>query len=228
MDVYGIALRDYYKNAVKGKLWLQTSYGETEEMPLDVFFRGTEEMPDIETFALDLCYGTILDIGAGVGSHTVALQEIGLDVTAVEISSIACEIMQERQVKNTVNEDIFSFKGKTFDTLLLLMNGIGLVGTIERLRIFLLHAKELIYPGGQLIFDSSDISYLYDGQTLPTDNYYGELSYRYKYKGSEGNWFKWLYIDEERLLEEAGKLGWTAQIIYEDESGHFLSRLILM
>jgi 2-polyprenyl-3-methyl-5-hydroxy-6-metoxy-1,4-benzoquinol methylase len=228
MDVYGTALEKYHQGQVNEKLWLETSYGETEEMPLEVFFRGKDDLPDLETFALDICHGTVLDIGAGVGSHSLILQESGLDVTALEISSIACTIMKERKIKKVVTQNIFSFDGKTFDTLLLLMNGIGLVGTIERLRTFLQHAKRLIKPGGQLLFDSSDISYLYEAETLPTDAYFGELSYRYKYKDLEGDWFEWLYIDQERLLEESAKLGWTAQIIYEDENDHFLARLILL
>ena len=95
------------------------------------------------------------------------------------------------------------------------------------MRTFLQHAKRLIKPGGQLVFDSSDITYLYEEETLPTDRYFGELSYRYKYKDLEGAWFNWLYIDQERLLEEAAKQGWAAQIVYEDENDHFLARLIL-
>jgi len=228
MDVYGTALQEYYAGKVNEKLWLQTNYGEPEEMPIDVFFRGQEDMPDLELYALGLCYGEILDIGAGVGSHSLILQNLGFDVTALEISASLCNIMKQRSIKNIFNEDIFSFTAQKFDTLLLLMNGIGLTGNLDGFRKFLQHAKLIIKPGGQLIFDSSDIGYLYEEIPKPDYNYFGEISYRYQYKEMEGEWFKWLYIDQDVLLEETAKLGWTSQIIYENEDDHYLTRLILL
>ena len=228
MDVYGVALQEYYSGKGKEKLWLQTNYGELEEMPLDIFFRGQNEMPDLELYALELCYGKILDIGAGVGSHSLILQNLGFDVTALEISSILCEIMKQRSIENILNEDIFSFTSQKFDTLLLLMNGIGLTGNLDGFRDFLQHAKQLIKPSGQLIFDSSDIGYLYEEIPKPENKYFGEISYRYQYKEMLGEWFKWLYIDQDKLLEEAAKLGWMPQIIYENEDDHYLTRLILL
>lgn len=45
-----------------------------------------------------------------------------------------------------------------FDTLLMLTNGIGMVGTLDRLTQFLLHAKEITTDGGQIICDSIDVS----------------------------------------------------------------------
>ncbi|MDQ3289665.1 MAG: class I SAM-dependent methyltransferase, partial [Bacteroidota bacterium] len=182
MDVFGEALRDFYTDNFTQKLILHTSYGEPEEMPLDIFFRDEEEMSEVELEALNCCYGKVLDIGAGVGSHALALQELDLDVTALEISPLAAEIMQQRGVKKIINQNIFSYSGDTYDTLLLLMNGIGLVGDIAGLRQFLQHAKKLLNPNGQLVFDSSDITYLYEGNLPTGEKYYGEIAYQYEYR----------------------------------------------
>jgi SAM-dependent methyltransferase len=225
MDVFGLALQDFYAANPQEKLWLNTSYGELEEMPVEVFFRKENEMAELELYALDLCRGSILDIGAGVGSHSIVLQERGLNVNSLEISDLACSIMRSRQVKQVINTDVFSYKTKTFDTLLLLMNGIGISKDLKGLKEFLQHAKELLKPGGQLLFDSSDISYLYENMAFPT-HYYGEISYQYQYKGMVGDWFRWLYIDPDTLFKTAKEQGWITQIIYEDENDQYLARLI--
>jgi SAM-dependent methyltransferase len=206
-DIFGQALFDHYKENSKHKLWINNTYGPKEEMPLDVYFRTEDELPDLELMALKHCRGKVLDIGAGAGSHALLLQEKSLDVTAVDISGLAVTIMQQRGVKRTFTADIFNYTAGKYDTLLLMMNGIGLCGTIEQLRLFLQHTKTLLKPGGQLLFDSSDIAYLYEG-SVPDGAYYGELSYQYIYKGQKTDWFKWLYIDQEKLksvaLQEAG------------------------
>ncbi|HYK75970.1 MAG TPA: methyltransferase domain-containing protein [Daejeonella sp.] len=227
MDVFGKALINYYQHQSESTLWLHNSYGQVEEMPVDVFFRGIHEMPDLELIALSQCSGKILDIGAGVGSHALILQEKGLDVTALEISTTACQIMKLRGVKKIINQDIFTFRDEKFDTLLLLMNGIGLSESISGLRYFLQHVKTLLNPEGKLIFDSSDISYLYFGETLPTDKYYGQIAYQYEYAGEKGDWFNWLYVDNQLLKQVAAEEGWELELIYEDDMDQFLVSMTL-
>ena len=179
----GAAIADYYFHNTRAKLWVHDTHGPEVEMVTAIYFRGLDGMPEIEQRALAECRGRVLDIGAGAGSHALALQEIGLQVTGLDISPEAVQVMQARGVSQAVAADIFEYNGTTFDTLLLLMNGIGLAGTIPGLRRFLNHAKTLLNPGGQLIFDSSDVSYLYEEKALPADGtYYGEVRCRYEYK----------------------------------------------
>ncbi|TZF81552.1 class I SAM-dependent methyltransferase [Pedobacter sp. BS3] len=225
MDVYGSALRDFYKNKLSEILWLHNSYGEPEEMPVEEFFRNEADMPDIELAALTCCTGQVLDIGAGAGSHSLILQQRGIAVTALEHSALACTIMRERGVKTIIEQDIFNYGDKRFNTLLLLMNGIGLCGTLSGLELFLDHASNLLLHDGQLIFDSSDISYLYEDIAKPKDRYYGELSYCYEYKGQMGDWFNWLYIDPETLAAISKRKGWQCQILDYNENDHYLARL---
>lgn len=224
MDVFGKALLDFHQFGQTEKLWLHNNYGKPEEMPVEVFFRSEEELPELEEYALSLCKGKILDIGAGVGAHSLVLQSSGLDVTALEISANACEIMKNRGIKKVIPGDIFS-EQKDYDTLLLLMNGIGLCGDIEGLNKLLLHLKRFLKPEGQIILDSSDISYLYYPGNFPIENYYGEISYQYEYQSIKGDWFKWLYIDFESLKHIAVKNGFFCEFLLEDEMDQYLARL---
>lgn len=226
MDVFGLALSDFYKKGHADILWLHNSYDEPEEMPIDIFFRNGEEMPDLEHKALNLCYGKTLDVGAGVGSHALLLQEMGVEVTAIDISAPAVKIMQQRGVKKALEQDLFLTTDK-YDTLLFLMNGIGLTGTLAGFTDFLEKAKTLINPDGQLIFDSSDISYLYEGLPKPENKYFGEVSYRYEYQKQKGNWFNWLYLDQETLVHIANQHGWQCEIVFDDGEDQYLARLFL-
>ncbi|MFA6275428.1 MAG: methyltransferase domain-containing protein [Pedobacter sp.] len=227
MDVFGNALTDYYKKGKAEILWLHNSYDEPEEMPVDIFFREFEEMPDLEHKALTLCYGKVLDVGAGVGSHALFLQEAGADVTAIDISIDAVKLMQQRGIKKAIVQDVFTSIEK-YDTLLLLMNGIGLTGTIAGFIDFLEKAKTLINPDGQLLFDSSDIAYLYTELPKPESKYYGEVSYCYEYKKQKGNWFNWLYLDQETLIRTANENGWESEIVFDDGEDQYLARLTLI
>jgi SAM-dependent methyltransferase len=238
-DVLGEALTDQYHHRFTGKLWVHNKYGRKEEMPVNVYFREAADMPELEWVALQKCKGKTMDIGAGAGSHALILQRMGVDVTALDISPKAAEIMKERGVEKVLLQDFFDLEvtggdpgsptgtlasAAGFDTLLLLMNGIGLSGTLSGLRHFLAKARTLLRPGGRLIFDSSDIAYLYKGDPPKGKDYYGEILYQYEYKKQRGDWFKWLFIDRKTLKEIAAEEGWTTEVLFEDEWDQYLVR----
>jgi 2-polyprenyl-3-methyl-5-hydroxy-6-metoxy-1,4-benzoquinol methylase len=227
MDLLGQAIYDHYFKLKGGKLWIHNKYGAKEEMPVNTYFRDPAKMPEMELLALQICKGKVLDIGAAAGSHALALQAKSTHVTALDISAKACEVMKLRGVERVVQEDIFAFKGKRFDTLLLLMNGIGVTGNIQTLKLFLQQAKKLVNANGQLLFDSSDVAYLYDGIIPEMTHYYGEIHYRYEYKKQKTDWFSWLYIDKVTLAKTAAGEGWKTEILLEDEFDQFLAKLTI-
>lgn len=150
---------------------------------------------------------------------------MGLTVTALDISPLNAEVMRERGVQKVMASDIYQYRTETFDTLLLLMNGIGLCGSLSGFRKLLKHAEKLLLPGGKLLFDSSDIAYLYEESGVPSHQYYGEFRCRYKYKKMQTEWFSWLYIDFWTMSDIASSLGWQASLIYEDEHNQYLAEL---
>ncbi|UKT63896.1 class I SAM-dependent methyltransferase [Pedobacter mucosus] len=226
MDVFGKALTDIYNTGEADILWLHNSYGEKEEMPIEFFFRDDEDMPVLELQALHMCEGKVLDIGAGVGSHALLLQAFNIDVTAIDVSVAAVDIMKDRGVKKALLQDVFTYNEK-FDTIIMLMNGIGLAGTLAGFKEFLIKIKDLLNPGGQVLFDTSDISYLYEDSAKPTDKYYGEVAYQYEYKGEKGDWFNWVYVDEETIKQIAAELGWNCATIFDDGEDQYLVKLTL-
>lgn len=224
-DVLGDALSDYYFNNAPGKLWVYDTIGERVEMDVAVYFRRWEDMPELEKIALKECGSKVLDIGAGAGSHSLELQKRGHDVTALDISPGAVDVMKARGVAQVIAGDIFMLEETGFDTLLLLMNGIGVVGNLDGLRSFLLYARTLLKPDGQLLFDSSDVAYLYEDVPMPVDRYYGEIECRYGYKRRKSASFFWLYVDFQTLTGIAAEAGWKSELLFEDDNDQYLVRL---
>ena len=226
-DVAGQAWLDYWQDRPRSPLLLHTSYGSIEEMPVAHFFRGAEDFPELEHFALSVCRGRVLDVGAGTGPHAYYLQEEGYEVDTLENLAAGVRIQQERGIRQVWHTNYQTYQGQRYDTVLLLMNGIGIVGTLDGLRDFLQQAKQWLHPAGQLVFDSSNIAYLYDDTSWPTDHYYGEVRYRYEYQGQVGAWFSWLYVDAKTLGVIAREAGWHMQVIFQDDNDQYLVRMMI-
>ena len=110
------------------------------------------------------------------------------------------------------------------------MNGIGIVGSLERMPQFFRHLDKILAPGGQLLCDSSDISYVFEDEDgiieyPETGAYYGEVNFRMQYKDTIGEPFPWLYIDAETLTRVAAENGYAAEVIAEGEHYDYLARI---
>ncbi|MEL7001210.1 MAG: class I SAM-dependent methyltransferase [Bacteroidota bacterium] len=222
-DIYGLALKEFYEHQKPFYLKLHNNYGKPEKMPIEVFFREDQDLSELEQLAIEECSGSVLDIGAGTGVHALILQDIGLDVTAVDISPAAVEVMEMSGVNKAIQNDVRHIRNEKFDTLLLLMNGLGIAGKLEELPNYLITFKNLLKPGGKIVLDSSDVSYLQN--PVNSNSYVGEIEYQYEHKGEKGKPFNWLYVDKQTLENEAMKLGLSFEIIYEDENDQYLAVL---
>ena len=227
-DPMGRAIAEYQRTGSADRLRVFSPMFEEDEIPLPTLFRKYEEMPDVERKTLDMANGRVLDVGAGAGCHSLVLQERGIDVTAIDISPLSVETMRQRGVKKVLEQDFFTLEG-TYDTILMLMNGIGIVGTLKRLPEFFHHLSHILAPGGQLLCDSSDISYLFEDEDgcfdYPGTDYYGEQVFHMQYKDTIGKPFPWLYIDKNTLKEEARQNGFLTEIIAEGEHYDYLARI---
>ena len=229
-DPMGRAIADYHAGGKIAKLRVFSSQFYEDEIPVATLFRSFDEMPVQEQEALRLCRGRVLDVGAGSGCHSVELMGRGLDVVAIDISELSVEVMKERGI----DARLVNFFDKTFDekfdTVLMAMNGIGIVGKIERLPDFFMRVKQLLAPGGQLLLDSSDIRYVFENEDGSLDidlaaGYYGELDYRMQYKGVKGEKFDWLYIDFDTLSMYAEQCGLVCEKCADGEHYDYLARL---
>ena len=231
-DPMGRAISDYYHTGKAGKLRVLSSMFYEDEIPVATLFRDFGEMPVQEQKAIELCRGKVLDVGAGSGCHSIVLKERGIEATAIDISVLSVEVMKERGIDaRNINFFDETFTEK-FDTILLAMNGIGIVGKIERLPMFFRSIKRLLAPGGQVLLDSSDIRYVFMDEDGGMDidlaaGYYGEIDYKMRYKNITGTPFDWLYIDFDTLQMYAEEHGFTCEKCIDGEHYDYLARLTL-
>lgn len=233
-DLFGKAILDYQTNNSPEDLVTETSISEADEMPVSYLFRTYNEMPELEQKALQLAKGSVLDVGCGAGSHTLALQnERKLDVTAIDISENAVKACQLRGIENVKVANILDLDVKNkFDTILLLMNGTGIFGTLKETDKYLQKLKSLLKDKGQILIDSSDLIYMYDQDEdgafcIPAEGYYGELTFTVQYKGETEDTFPWLYLDYNTLQNAAIANGLKCELLLEGEHFDYLARLSL-
>ena len=232
-DPMGAAIYDFHTHGKAGKLRVLSSQFDEDEIPVKTLFRSFSQMPALEKEALKLATGKILDVGGGSGCHSLALQDMGKEVHAIDISPLSVEAMKLRGVKNVQLTNLFDTQfTDTFDTILLLMNGSGIIGELSNMPAFFLKMKQLLQPGGAVILDSSDLKYLFedeDGSFLIdlAGDYYGEVDFKMVYKDIEGELFDWLYIDFQTLSLYAAEYGFEVELIKEGNHYNYLAKLTL-
>ena len=231
-DPMGRAIADYFATGKAAKLRVLSSMFYEDEIPVDTLFRSYENMPRLEQCMLDISKGRVLDVGAGSGCHSVELQKRGHEVVAIDISELSVQVMKERGIDARLVNFFDGTFCEKFDTVLMAMNGIGIVGKVERLEWFFRSVKRLLAPGGQVLLDSSDIRYVFENEDGSFDinlnaGYYGEVDYRMQYRGIKGNTFDWLYIDIDTLSMYAEQYGFRCEKCVDGEHYDFLARITL-
>ena len=230
-DPMGAAISDYFNHHRADRLRVFSSQFEEDEIPVKELFRSIQSMPVLERTALQMATGRILDVGAGSGCHALALQEMGKDVCAIDISPLAVEVMKQRGVNDPRLINLFDETfSETFDTILMLMNGSGIIGRLNNMPEFFQRMKRILRPGGCIFMDSSDLRYLFEEEdgSIVIDlagDYYGEIDFQMQYKDVKGDTFDWLYVDFQTLSLYASECGFKAELIKEGKHYDYLVKL---
>ncbi|MCP4522581.1 MAG: methyltransferase domain-containing protein [Cytophagales bacterium] len=229
-DPMGQVILAYHQGDKDAVLDVETTLTEGEELSGEYLFRSHKDFPIMEKKAMELCKGKILDAGGGAGCHSIYLKEKGFEeVKAIDISRLSVEVMKERGL-NAHLQNITALGEEKFDTMLFLMNGIGMVGVLEDLPLFLQNIKKNLNEGGQILLDSSDIIYMFmedDGSAAIDLNadYYGQIQYFLKYKEWTAPPFNWLFVAYDILEDYATANGFHCEKIIDGEHYDYLARL---
>ncbi len=232
MEPHGLALVAYFQGDTDAQLLIRRDDGLEDPLPVSHFFRSPDEFSPLERSALNHCRGKVLDIGAGTGIHALVLESRGIQVTAIDVSPHAVEVMHARGVRDAHQVDVRQYHGGPYDTLLMLGHGIGMVEDLAGLERFLEHARALTRPGSQLLVHSVDVRRTDDPRHLAyhdmnrqAGRYLGTIRFQFEFQGQTGHHCCWLHVDPETLQHHADVAGWGYQAIHEEESGEYLARL---
>ncbi len=225
---------------------VRNDFGQTEDIRASFFFRTEEAFEEWESIALRQCGPRVLDIGAGVGAHSLVLQSRGHKVTALDLIPEAVRIMRERGVEDARVGTLFEVPLENlYDTAILLMNGTMIAETLSGLDRLLAAAATVLEPQGTLILDSADLRDTADthgdvgvesepekepesraeSQPEDDDRYIGELQYQLSVGEHAGDVFPQLFVDPDTLESRARLAGWNMEVIWSGPGGRYLARL---
>lgn len=233
----GRAVLDYARGHESAAIEVTLEDGRIQSLPVHTLAR-TDGLPMAEEAALAACQGRVLDAGAGAGAHTLLLQDDGFDVVALDRSVDAVQAMRIRGVEDARCHDLLTLPGERFDTILLMMNGLGLAGDLEGLDRVLARLPGLLHMGGQVLVDGADIESSDDHaeqqlvkKRRAEGRYPGIVPMRMTYHPHHGDPavrgkpFNWLFLDQDTLRWHAERQGWAMQILFDASGGSFLARL---
>jgi len=231
-DPMGTAMYDFLLTGKAARLRVLSSMFDEDEIDVRYLFRTEEQMPKLERKALELARGHVLDVGAGTGCHALALQD-RMPVTAIDISQLSQRVMQKRGVIDARCINLYDFRLEgTYDTILMLMNGTGIIGTMQNMSSFIARMRTLLAHDGQILIDSSDLKYLYEDEDGSCDidiygDYYGEVDYSMVYRDVKGEPFDWLYVDFNTLRAVAMANGFRCEQVMAGDHYDYLARLTI-
>lgn len=137
--------------------------------------------------------------------------------------------MRRRGVEKSYHSNLLDLRNFRYDTVLMLMNGIGISGSLDGLNLFIQYLVTLLAPTGQLLVDSTDLTakFLKKGEAVydKEGGYCGETDFVMIYKGLRSDPFSWLYVDFELLHTICGFHGFRCDKLIETEEKHFLARI---
>jgi len=231
MNPFSRALTDFHSGNLDAAFTIRRDDGFQQRVPAASFF-DVDHYPPLEMRAMDECRGSVLDIGSAAGRHSLELVRRGLKVTSLDILPEMEDIMRDRGLTDVVIADVFRFTGRRYDTLLMLMNGIGMTGSIDGLTRFLQQAHDLIVPGGHIVCDSIDVSVTthpqhaaYREKNLLSGRPAGHQAFTMDCDGENSIPFDWLHIDFASLASVCKAANWEATLLEMENDGHYLCQL---
>jgi SAM-dependent methyltransferase len=229
-DALGAMLRDYRETGAGRELierddgWLGVSAGG------EFYFADYEAWPEPDRRALDRVEGRVLDVGCGAGRAALALQERGHQVTAIDVSPGAVEVARDRGVDDARVVDVADvadeFGHGTFDTVLMLGNNFGLVGTAETAPDRLRGLATVATDGATLVAQSRDpvatddeAHLSYHEKNRERGRLPGALRMRVRHERVATPWFDYLMAAPDTMAELASDTPWELVDTIEPEAG---------
>jgi len=229
MELHGQAMLDYLNGEEDVYCILRRDDGIAYPPIYARQFFYQDGLPELDKIAVRRCAGRVLDIGAGAGSHSLAIQDRGLDVTSIDISAKAVTVMSERGCRDARVGDVFDSYSAPFDTILVILN-IGIVRNLAGLARFLKQLERLLTDDGQLITDSidprnsDDDNYRkYTQDKIAKGCYLGERTLRFEYKDQVSDWFEWMHIDPDTLGHYVDAAGYSMKHLGSDGKRYLVS-----
>jgi SAM-dependent methyltransferase len=228
-DAFGRALSDHHLG--RGGLTLMLESDDGSLRPADLqpeeFFHPVGEWPSWEQHLIDMAEGTVLDLGAGAGRHSLYLQDLGHDLTAVDVSPGAAAVCRARGIRDVRLADLREFStDRAWDTVLLMCGNLGLAGDWVPTRVLLKRLAQMTSMGGLLIGDSVDPTsddpddLAYEDRNEEAGFHRGHVRLRLHYDGLITPWWDQINFPPVAIEELVDGTGWSLVESVGDAEGY--------
>ena len=174
---------------------------------------------DGASWVLERTRGRVLDVGAGAGRYSLAVQARGQEVIALDVSEGALDVCRERGVERTFLGTVADFAASDpspIDTVLLMGNNLGLLGAPEDAVGFLDAVRRFVAPEGRIIAEGNDAG----ATDNPEHLRYHQLNrdrgrhphlarMRVRHARYASEWFDYLMPSPDELVEVLEPTGWS-------------------
>jgi len=223
------ALLDHYRSGRAKSVRAMRADGVSFTIETTEYFTLDGQLAALDALALDRCRGRVLDVGAGAGRHSLALEARGHEVVAIDVSPVCSALCTERGVQDSRTFNIMTLHSEEplgrFDSIFFGMQTIGVAGGMKPLEELLRRLKNCLSPGGELIVDSSELREAWDGDLADRSPTRGEIVLSTRYRGLRGSPFPWLYLAENDLTTSARNAGYEIEVLARVEGGEYLAVL---
>ena len=230
-DAFGQMIWAYYKGNEVFEVWERSDGYITVDLP-KTYFSENEDWALHQKRAMKFVKGRVLDIGCGVGKHSLYLQKKGFDVLGIDNSRLAVKVCKLRGLKKTKVmpiEDV-NFKSNSFNTILMMGNNFSLFGGFKKARRLLNRFHRMTAENALIIAETRD--------PYKTDNpayleYYkfnkrkgrmsGQLRGRVRFEKYVSKWFDWLMVSKEEMKEILSETEWKAKEFIDSEDSQYIA-----
>lgn len=225
-DAFGAALLDAAAGN-RGLHFVERDDGLIEAMDASSYFAKQFHWPDAEARAIKGISGRVLDVGAGAGRHSLVLQNRGCDVVALDVSSGAIQVCQQRGVHHTFLGTVFDLLDtapEPFDALILMGNNLALLQSLAKAKGMFDAMRELLRPNGVVVgtcldpYLTDDPDHLaYHESNRAAGRPPGQIRMRFRHRRIATEWFSILFLSPNELAELAARSGWEVIEVTEPD-----------
>lgn len=228
-DAYGNIIEDIHtgENSQAGEI-IERDDGFIEAPgSAKYLFEEYEDWSDEVQEVMGDVKGKVVDVGCGAGRHSLYLQSNGYDVMGIDVSPKAVEVSRDRGVRKTGVNSIDGLQDQGWDTVLMLGNNLGLLGTrpVSRLNHLASCTSEDGIIIGQ-IGQATETSNLYHKQYHKYNEARGRrpgcLRIRIRYQLYQTDWFNYLCLDKNELRNILSQTNWIISKMYDDDSNYIV------
>jgi len=182
-----------------------------------VYFSNYEDWHPIEQKAMQFVKGRVLDVGCGAGRHPLYLQKKGFDVLGIDVSPLAIKVCELRGLKKAkgMSIDSVDFKPDSFDTIVMMGNKFGLLGSFSKARRLLKKFYGITSENALIIADTRDpyrtddpVHLAYHGLNKKKGRMGGQVRIRIRFQNYVRGWFDYLMVSKEEMTKILEGIGW--------------------